>query len=1389
MVKSLRNHKDKRYRIKGAVKCFIRALFLVTFAFALIWVNDMKPSYANWHDIDMNPGETYDCSKADKNTSVNISKPGDYYLKGKSNYVRVHVKSGGVNLYLEDGLNLNCGIYSYIGSRTAPINIGEQGGTVKIISRKNAKIYLEGYMAPGIRKDGNTTALVFETEDPDNPGSIEVKGGNYGAGIGSVAHVGSEMYPPCGNITINSGYIKATGTNDSAGIGGGPMTRVDGIYINGGEVHAEGSKQGAGIGAGYYAGARNIYINGGKVFAQTQNYYYQTAAAIGGGGGAEGGYSAMTGENIRISGGEVQAISYGGGCAIGGGGKSNGENIVISGGKVHAEIKRASNGKRPGSVPAIGGGGGNNVADGSVRITGGIVYAKGGDGAPGIGSKGNYLDHAKIRVQISGGTVTAEHGPSDGHTTDYDIGGHDKDNVEVTITGGSVYASKIQNAKDDKGQPLHRVDVLFDGISQDNIRVSDAVFSDSSFAYGMNDVYTAQGGKIYPWLQTNNSSVMLTNARLGEWEYGGRIKCSAESGILYPATNLTLMISPEGAGSKNGIGYAAIGNDRITITEDPVPAKGYKLVHYAVNADNKIVLADKDGKLRPSVAALTDADGKWIGTKSSSKILAYCVGVPYKIHFDSNEPKGASTSVSGTMADQDYTYGTEQALSSNYYQLPGYVFKGWALKSQPTADDKIYTNGDSDKTLCTLTTEENKVVTLYAQWTPMTYQITYSDGLGAGGTSQCTEYKQEVAFDSYARLARYSDDTFGWTGRSNPGETLNGWTGAGFGSFYSDGCQIYNYIEKDENGNPRFDQHGNLIGKKMTAQWINGGVIAVTINKDGEPQSGLSDYLFLISETGEVFRPQFVYANGSYVYDPSTGALAPGNYKLCFDTQVPPAGGAAGPAEYVEDSIEITYDGAYAVSTVFDYYTVSIIKDPSQEDLISSVTLADNAGVVQPSADGKLFVPEGRKVNIQTAVKAGYHFDGYSVYGIKPGSSDDSSEYDPSVSNQTISVRGTAELMAHAEANVYTVHFNKNYDSIVSGEMEDQDMVYDQKQQLFANKYDCIGGSFAGWNTKKDGSGDSFSDGSEALNLTTEDGGTVTLYAQWDLENYDIEYDLDGGKWPDSYSPIETYTSNSPTFSITAPEWPDDTKYFAGWVGTDITMPVNDVTIKQGSTGDREYTACWKDKTYLVTFELNGGVGETEELVLIHHKLTKPEDPVREHYTFAGWYTDEALTKAYDFDTEITEDKVLYAKWNHITHQITYDLNGGTLDGQTGKIVIDANEGDVITVMKAPTRDGYTFKYWKGSEYYPGDSYTVTEDHTLTAEWEKAENGNNNENGNGNGNGNNNGNGSNNSNGSNRNSNNNKAVNTGDSVDIGLLYMIMLCSAVCIVLLLRKKKR
>ena len=68
---------------------------------------------------------------------------------------------------------------------------------------------------------------------------------------------------------------------------------------------------------------------------------------------------------------------------------------------------------------------------------------------------------------------------------------------------------------------------------------------------------------------------------------------------------------------------------------------------------------------------------------------------------------------------------------------------------------------------------------------------------------------------------------------------------------------------------------------------------------------------------------------------------------------------------------------------------------------------------------------------------------------------------------------------------------------------------------------------------------------------------------------------------------------------------------------------------------------------------------------------------------------------------------------------LTFDLGEGVLDGKTGKVVINCNVGEEIEIIGAPSREGYTFTYWKGSEYYPGQKYTVTGDHTFVAQWKK----------------------------------------------------------------------
>ena len=67
---------------------------------------------------------------------------------------------------------------------------------------------------------------------------------------------------------------------------------------------------------------------------------------------------------------------------------------------------------------------------------------------------------------------------------------------------------------------------------------------------------------------------------------------------------------------------------------------------------------------------------------------------------------------------------------------------------------------------------------------------------------------------------------------------------------------------------------------------------------------------------------------------------------------------------------------------------------------------------------------------------------------------------------------------------------------------------------------------------------------------------------------------------------------------------------------------------------------------------------------------------------------------------------------------INYDLNGGTLDGNSGTVTEVYDDGTGIT-LPTPTRDGYRFAYWEGSQYNAGDLYTVIGDHSFRAIWEK----------------------------------------------------------------------
>ena len=146
-------------------------------------------------------------------------------------------------------------------------------------------------------------------------------------------------------------------------------------------------------------------------------------------------------------------------------------------------------------------------------------------------------------------------------------------------------------------------------------------------------------------------------------------------------------------------------------------------------------------------------------------------------------------------------------------------------------------------------------------------------------------------------------------------------------------------------------------------------------------------------------------------------------------------------------------------------------------------------------------------------------------------------------------------------------------------------------------------------------------------------------------------------------------------------------------------------------------TAKWNINKYTVTFDSYGGtpVPPAQE-VEYGLTATKPADPTLKGYTFAFWYLgeDEQNATAYDFDTPVTENITLTAKWNINKYTVTFDSYGGTPVPPAQEV----EYGLTATEPAAPEKTGYTFDGWYlGDEKYDF-SAAVEQNITLTAKWE-----------------------------------------------------------------------
>jgi len=124
-------------------------------------------------------------------------------------------------------------------------------------------------------------------------------------------------------------------------------------------------------------------------------------------------------------------------------------------------------------------------------------------------------------------------------------------------------------------------------------------------------------------------------------------------------------------------------------------------------------------------------------------------------------------------------------------------------------------------------------------------------------------------------------------------------------------------------------------------------------------------------------------------------------------------------------------------------------------------------------------------------------------------------------------------------ANTYYVAFDKN-DSGATGTMANQTFTYDSAQNLTANGFSKTGYSFAGWATSAGGAV-VYANSASVNNLTTTNGGTVTLYAKWTINSYTITFDSNGG------TAVASQVKNYNT-TLAEPTAPTRTGYtFNGW--------------------------------------------------------------------------------------------------------------------------------------------------------------------------------------------------------------------------------------------------
>ena len=693
-------------------------------------------------------------------------------------------------------------------------------------------------------------------------------------------------------------------------------------------------------------------------------------------------------------------------------------------------------------------------------------------------------------------------------------------------------------------------------------------------------------------------------------------------------------------------------------------------------------------------------DGATISNITESSLTLYAVwkANTYTVVFNAN---GGT----GTMDPQSFAYGESKALTANAFDRTGYIFLGWAKTNDATKAEY------ADKaSVDNLTAEDGATVTLYAVWEASGYTVTFdANGEGVTGEMQAQSftYGQSVTLNAN-NFEREGYHFLGWATSKESNNVVYA-DKAEIGSLQSTGLTLFavweintytvtfNGVNVSGLGNATVN-HGSEYTYNLSAVYGYGLPDNVTIVIDGIPLEDGYTYDkasgVITIEAGRITGNVKISASGviktyTVSFNSNDGStvdnITVNHGEKVTAPKAPTKNGYAFAGWYVGD---IAYDFNTAV-------TADVELTAKWNAIEYTISYVLNGGT---NADGAVttFTVESDDITLLTPTREGYSFDGW--YNAETGGDKVTVIEAGRVGNITLYARWTV--------NRYTVAFNgANVSGSGNGEAE-HGAIYTYKLSA-VNGYSLpgdvtimIGDNLLEYGYSYD----------KASGVITIEAGRITddvvISANGVINTYTVTFDTDGG------SEIKSQTvahGDKAAMPESAPE--KDGYKFAGWYVGETEFKFDETEITENIT----ITAKWVINTYTVSFNSDGG--STVEEITVNHgeKVTAPKAPTKDGYAFAGWYVGET---AYDFNTAVTADVELTAKWNAIEYTISYVLNGGTnADGAVTTFTVESGE---ITLL-APTREGYSFDGWYNAET-GGDKVTVIEagsigNITLYARW------------------------------------------------------------------------